>query len=191
MADFLANLWESVFTPGPTPTLLIATNVTFASLQFLLFGLLIATYSIHFAVLSFLCGGLWYSINWFAHELRQSQLAEEEADRLQKRKKAESEWRSTGEVGDSADDEGEETEVEAAGTLRDGAGKTMAPEEVPAWAEKQVAEAKAKKAAKAETSGAKVGDGEGDARLRRGDPGNVSSSELSTDSEWEKVDSGR
>jgi hypothetical protein len=189
MGDFLANLWQSVFTPGTTPTLLIATNVTFASLQLLLGGLLIATYSIHFAVLSFLCGGLWYSINWFAHELRLSQIAEEEADRLQKRKKAESDWRSKGEVGDSADDEGEDTEIEAAG-MKDSSGN-ISPKLVEEWAEKQIAEAKANKAAQAEASGAQAKAGANDARLRRGDPGNVSSSELSTDSEWEKVDTGR
>jgi hypothetical protein len=31
--------------------------------------LLIGTYSIHFVILSFLCAGLWYSINWFAAEV--------------------------------------------------------------------------------------------------------------------------
>ena len=69
MASFLTSLWESIFTPGPTPTLLIATNATFAALQLLLLILLIATYSVHFLVLSILSGGLWYAINWFAAEL--------------------------------------------------------------------------------------------------------------------------
>lgn len=73
MASFVEDLWSSVFTPGPTPTLLIATNVTFAMLQLVLFLLLLATYSIHFVVLSLLCGGLWYSINWFATEVRLAQ----------------------------------------------------------------------------------------------------------------------
>lgn len=80
MADFLANLWGSVFTPGPTPTLLVATNVTFACLQVTLFALLLGTYSIHFVILSMLCAGLWVSINWFARELQaaQAQAAAEE-----------------------------------------------------------------------------------------------------------------
>jgi len=69
MSNFLTDLWSSVFTPGPTPTLLLATNVTFLALQLLLFILLIATYSIHFLILSFLSAGLWGSINWFAKEL--------------------------------------------------------------------------------------------------------------------------
>ncbi|RMZ82330.1 hypothetical protein DV738_g1745, partial [Chaetothyriales sp. CBS 135597] len=64
MSDFLISLWESVFTPGPTPTLLRATNATFASLQVLLLVLLVSTYSYHFLILSFLSGGLWWAINW-------------------------------------------------------------------------------------------------------------------------------
>ena len=70
MASFLEDLWNSIFTPGPTPTLLVATNATFAALQLLLLALLLATHSVHFVVLSFLSAGLWYSINWFARELQ-------------------------------------------------------------------------------------------------------------------------
>lgn len=81
MASFFQGLWESIFTPGPTPTLLVATNVTFAALQVVLAGLLFATYSVHFMVLSVLCGGLWMAINWFARELKEHQLQEEEKAR--------------------------------------------------------------------------------------------------------------
>lgn len=70
MSQFFQDLWESIFTPGPTPSLLIATNVTFAALQFVLAALLLATYSIHFIILSFLSAGLWWAINWFARELQ-------------------------------------------------------------------------------------------------------------------------
>ena len=70
MASFLEELWGSIFTPGTTPTLLIATNASFAALQFLLLILLLATYSVHFVVLSVISGGLWYAINWFARELQ-------------------------------------------------------------------------------------------------------------------------
>ncbi len=69
MASFMTDLWESIFTPGPTPVLLKATNISFAALQVTLFALLVATYSLHFVVLSILCAGLWYSINWFSTEL--------------------------------------------------------------------------------------------------------------------------
>lgn len=86
MAGFAQNLWESIFTPGPTPTLLVATNVTFASLQLVLLALLLATYSIHFVILSFISAGLWWSINWFAAELRVAQAKEErEKARAQQR----------------------------------------------------------------------------------------------------------
>ncbi|KAI1266848.1 ER protein Pkr1-domain-containing protein [Xylariaceae sp. FL1019] len=80
MANFAEQLWESIFTPGPTPSLLIATNVSFASLQVVLFVLLIATYSIHFLALSIISAGLWWAINWFATELAAVK-AREEADK--------------------------------------------------------------------------------------------------------------
>ncbi|QSZ29933.1 hypothetical protein DSL72_004451 [Monilinia vaccinii-corymbosi] len=76
-AEFFVSLWESIFTPGPTPVLLVATNVTFAALQLVFFLLLVATYSIHFVILSFLCGGLWWAINWFAAELKRVKEEEE------------------------------------------------------------------------------------------------------------------
>ncbi|KAI0382065.1 Pkr1-domain-containing protein [Hypomontagnella monticulosa] len=100
MASFVQELWESIFTPGTTPTLLIATNATFACLQLVLLLLLVATYSIHFVILSFICGGLWWSINWFAAELKIAQ--EKEA-----KEKARSEQRATAHSSDDS-----ETEVE-------------------------------------------------------------------------------
>jgi hypothetical protein len=81
MASFFEGLWESIFTPGPTPTLLVATNATFAALQVILAALIFATYSIHFVVLSVLSGSLWAAINWFARELREHQQQEEEKTR--------------------------------------------------------------------------------------------------------------
>ncbi|PLB55736.1 Pkr1-domain-containing protein [Aspergillus steynii IBT 23096] len=84
MGSFVEELWSSVFTPGPTPTLLVATNVTFAALQVVLFSLLVATYSIHFVILSLLSGSLWYSINWFAREVRAVQAAEAEKEKKEK-----------------------------------------------------------------------------------------------------------
>ncbi|KAK4199723.1 ER protein Pkr1-domain-containing protein [Triangularia verruculosa] len=101
MASFFQNLWESIFTPGPTPTLLIATNVTFAALQVVLAAMLLATYSVHFIVLSGLCAGLWMSINWFAGELIIHQIQEEEKARKAK----------AAPIPSSSDDS--ETEVEA------------------------------------------------------------------------------
>ncbi|KAI9781185.1 MAG: hypothetical protein M1839_006293 [Geoglossum umbratile] len=82
MSSFLTDLFNSIFTPGPTHTLLVATNASFACLQLLLAVLFIATYSIHFIILSGLCGGLWWAINWFVAELAAAKQKEEEAERL-------------------------------------------------------------------------------------------------------------
>ncbi|KAI5926773.1 ER protein Pkr1-domain-containing protein [Camillea tinctor] len=101
MAGFMQQLWESIFTPGPTPSLLVATNATFACLQLVLLLLLIATYSIHFVILSFISAGLWWAINWFAAELKVAQ-AKEAKD------KARAEQRASRQPSDDSD-----TEVEA------------------------------------------------------------------------------
>lgn len=111
MASFMEELWSSIFTPGPTPTLLIATNVTFAALQLLFLVLLLATYSIHFVVLSFLSGGLWWSINWFAQEVRSVQQAQEAEKKAQAEAETETgsdnKERKKDSVLDSADSETE------------------------------------------------------------------------------------
>ena len=96
MASFFAELANSIFTPGPTPTLIVATNVSFACLQLLLGVLFIATRSIHFFILSFLSGGLWWAINWFANELQQAKLKEEEADRLRRARRRQEHPESSG-----------------------------------------------------------------------------------------------
>jgi hypothetical protein len=78
------DLWNSIFTPGPTSSLLLATNASFAALQLVLFALLVATYSIHFAVLSLICGGLWWAINWFVTELKIHEAAAKEKELREK-----------------------------------------------------------------------------------------------------------
>lgn len=80
----MVDLMNSIFTPGPTSSLVLATNVSFACLQVTLFALLVATYSIHFFILSIICGGLWAAINWFVkelaiHEAQQKEKGEAEA----------------------------------------------------------------------------------------------------------------
>ena len=107
MASFLTDLWESIFTPGPTPSILVATNATFAALQLLLLILLIATYSVHFVVLSVLCGGLWWSINWFAKEVLAAQ--EEQA---RKKRELEGSGGAAGAPGSKQETEDSDTEVE-------------------------------------------------------------------------------
>jgi hypothetical protein len=76
MSQFLTDLLTSIFTPGPTPSLIVATNAAFACLQAVLLILLVATYSVHFLVLSFLSAGLWWAINWFVSELKAAQAFE-------------------------------------------------------------------------------------------------------------------
>ncbi|KAK3720573.1 SMK killer toxin resistance protein [Vermiconidia calcicola] len=194
MADFLPNLWSSVFTPGTTPTLLVATNATFAALQLLLATLLVTTYSIHFAILSVLCGGLWWSINWFATELQAAQAKEDEADKLRKRKKSESGWGSKGEVGDSADDEGEDTEVEGSGPVsgtRESANPLLGESrQDDSQVRQDICEAMRSRDSDVQGSGAATGAeqavGGAEARQRRAEEVDRSG-EISTDSEWEKV----
>ena len=82
MAEFLTNLVNSIFTPGPTPSLVVATNASFAALQLVLLLLLIATYSIHFLILSILSAGLWWAVNWFVAEIQAGNTKEEDAKRL-------------------------------------------------------------------------------------------------------------
>lgn len=78
---------SSIFTPGPTPTLIVATNVSFAALQLVLFALLVLTYSVHFLILSCLCAGLWWAINWFVKELQAANEKEKEAEKLREMRK--------------------------------------------------------------------------------------------------------
>lgn len=193
MASFFGDLWSSIFTPGTTPTLIVATNVTFAALQALLLTLLVATQSIHFAILTVLCGGLWWSINWFATELKAAQAKEDEAEKLRKRKKGESEWRRKGEVDDSADDEGEDTEVEDAKTGMRESTSSIGPSSAEREDDSRIRE-EIKDAMKgpegASSSGLVNLEGKdiGSLEVRRRNVEDVDrSGEISTDSEWEKV----
>ncbi|KAL7960872.1 Pkr1 domain-containing protein [Trichoderma compactum] len=124
MSSFFVELWEGIFTPGPTPTILKATNITFAALQVVLLSLLFATYSVHFVVLSVLCGGLWWSINWFARELRIAQAAEGEKTQKQKQKQKQPAV-AGGEASGSSD-----TEVEGRVTRRSARNKKSAAADV-------------------------------------------------------------
>lgn len=162
MASFVEELWSSIFTPGPTPTLLIATNATFAALQLVLFTLLLVTHSLHFVALSILCAGLWFSINWFAQEVRAAQLAQD-AEKEKDASKSHTDPGPADRKKDSgAGDSASETETEAlAGkpaALATGSDRLQPPERDP---------------------------------KKRPTTGGDSSGYGSTDSEWEKVDDTR
>jgi hypothetical protein len=184
MADFLPNLWESVFTSGPTPTLLIATNVTFAALQLVLALLLFATYSIHFVILSTICGGLWWSINWFASEVAAVR-AEEEAKAEAEKKKEEEKKEARGEGDSGADDEGESTEVEndgdAVSSSYGGLESSRGDLSLSGFEEGAVVASTGRE----EEESAAVR--QRNVKAQQGDL----SGEVSTDSEWEKVEDGR
>ncbi|KAJ5160779.1 uncharacterized protein N7482_007783 [Penicillium canariense] len=169
MASFMEELWSSIFTPGPTPTLLIATNVSFAALQLLLFVLGLATHSIHFVVLSFLCAGLWYSINWFSQEVRAAQAAQE----AERKKEAETDAEPIDGKKDSGtvDTADSETETESfAGPTKGSKSSAVATGSNPASARLQPTERDTKK---------------------RSRTGGDSSGYGSTDSEWEKVEDNK
>lgn len=178
MADFLPNLWSSIFTPGPTPTLLLATNLTFASLQVLLLALLVATYSIHFLILSGLCGGLWASINWFARELIAAEAKENEAQRIRQKQKIDREERKGGQEEADDEDDGEETETEEASTA------SMIVVDAPEGKKADDATTTTSSQSKPQLVRSET--------LRQRKPADDSGSSLhetaGTDSEWEKVD---
>ncbi|MCJ1450055.1 hypothetical protein MMC28_000383 [Mycoblastus sanguinarius] len=117
MANFLSNLFNSIFTPGPTPSIIIATNASFAALQLVLLVLLILTYSVHFAILSFLSAGLWWAINWFVIELEAAGKKEKDAKRLREIRK--------GQDDQGAEDSG--TETEGGGTQSEGVSADSQP----------------------------------------------------------------
>ncbi|KAI5204865.1 Pkr1-domain-containing protein [Aureobasidium subglaciale] len=190
MADFMVNLWEGVFTPGATPALLLATNITFAALQLTLAGLLAATYSIHFVILSFLCGGLWWAINWFAYELQQAQQKEAEADRIRKSRSEGSTPKKSGSIsGDIADDEATETEVETAAGVKltvSHAELDFNPTREDEHIESQILHDFKSGTASATTA---LQPSDVESRHRKGPSDmSASSNEFGTDSEWIKVD---
>ena len=112
MAAFFTDLISSIFTPGPTPSIIIATNASFAALQLVLLVLLVLTHSVHFFVLSFLCAGLWWAINWFVTELEYANQNERDAKQSKEMKQGQ------GHDGRGVEDSG--TETEGGGTQSEG-----------------------------------------------------------------------
>jgi hypothetical protein len=206
MASFAEKLWESIFTAGPTPTLLIATNASFAALQVLLFAMLLATYSIHFIILSFLCGGLWWAINWFAVEIRAAQEKEEEAKRIREARRRNGKGSGVGDDGeamDTGDDTEVDTEVEVE-KQRPTQARTARPESQSTVLVDRHSEHSGREATPQASSGAggptaasttgattRLAPLVDDALKQRKSLGE-STGDLSTDSEWEKLseDSG-
>ena len=158
MTTFLTDLISSIFTPGPTPSLIIATNASFALLQAVLLVLLILTYSVHFVVLSFLCAGLWWAINWFVTELEAGNKKEREATQSRDTQKG------PGTDGRGAEESGTETE---GGDQSDGGVSASAPG--------------------SQTAGMLKPEDAQSALRKRTSSAEASSGDLSTDSDWDKV----
>ncbi|KZL87846.1 er protein pkr1 [Colletotrichum incanum] len=176
MASFVTNLWESIFIPGPTPTLVRAANATFASLQVLLAVLLLTTWNIHFVILSFLSGFLWFAINWFVNELAIH--AEQEA---KKARLAEASSSGVG-GGNTQGSDDSDTEVEGAVAGGVGVGKKGAAagsSQVETPEQQQAADLKRRTAAAAAAAAAESG-------AEDATNGGTQSS-VSTEDEWEKV----
>lgn len=162
------------------------------------------TYSIHFIILSVLCGGLWWAINWFAAEIRAAQEKEEEAKRIREARrgsKGKGGDDGDGEAMDTGDDTEVDTEVEQKEPLkpRPGASRAQRPEsqstvlvDRPIGGARegtpQASSAGGGGPAAASTTGATTSLAPlvDDAVKRRKGLGE-SSGDISTDSEWERL----
>lgn len=192
MASFFVDLWNSIFTPGPTPSIMLATNISFASLQIVLFGLLLATYSVHFIVLSFLCTALWWSINWFVRELEAATAKENTASQLRQMRRAKADTAAadaadataTGDTpgpGADADVDDSGTETEAAAEQEEGHSLEVESRGFLSPDTSGVGSGGA-------ATGAGAGAGPGQLRKRLSIGEASSGGDLSTDSEWDKME---
>ncbi|KAM0437735.1 hypothetical protein ACHAPT_002100 [Fusarium lateritium] len=173
MSSFFVELWEGIFTPGPTPTLLKAANGSFAALQLVLLLLLVATYNVHCLVLSILCAGLWWSVNWFAAELAVAQREQREKEEREKREAA---ARDT----DDDQDEETETEVETTASSAPAAAAAVVPSKAPPAEDPTTLDAAA-------AAGLEPVEPKGEVKQRVAAGASGTHSSVSTEDEWEKV----
>ncbi|CCD26457.1 Pkr1p NDAI_0H02830 [Naumovozyma dairenensis CBS 421] len=79
MIAFFEALWQSIFEPGTTPQLIIATHVSFIALFCTLIWLIYATKgNIHFCILLAIAFTLWIIVIWFIRELENVKLKSNE-----------------------------------------------------------------------------------------------------------------
>lgn len=75
MTSFFSGLWNSIFQPGASPQLILATHVSFIALLLTLTWLIFVTRgNIHFIALFVIATLLWLSIIWFIQELKNVRL---------------------------------------------------------------------------------------------------------------------
>lgn len=78
MASFFVALWESIFQPGTSPQLIVATHVSFALLLCVLGSQIYLTKNIHFIALAVIAALLWVTVTWFIYELNRVKLQSNE-----------------------------------------------------------------------------------------------------------------
>ncbi|CCK70486.1 Pkr1p KNAG_0E02250 [Huiozyma naganishii CBS 8797] len=79
MASFFVQLWDSIFQPGTTPQLVIATHASFTALLLTLGWLIYVTQgNIHFIMLALIASLLWAAVGWFIVELSRADLKKNE-----------------------------------------------------------------------------------------------------------------
>ena len=74
MAHFFVALWESVFQPGTSPQLIIATHISFLLLLTVLGSQIYLTNNVHYYALFTIATLLWITVTWFVSELNQVKL---------------------------------------------------------------------------------------------------------------------
>jgi hypothetical protein len=84
MANFIEELWESVFTPGTSPALIQATHGSFVALTLSLIWMVYHSRSIHFFNLLIIALCLWASVTWFLSELAKEKALLKTNEQLQK-----------------------------------------------------------------------------------------------------------
>lgn len=77
MGFFFVDLWESIFTPGTTPTLIKATHGSFVLLILSLLFLIWNALNIHTVMLLIIALCLWGTLTWFIGEVEK--IKQEEA----------------------------------------------------------------------------------------------------------------
>lgn len=78
MSGFFVGLWESVFQPGTSPQLVVATHTSFFLLLCVLGSQIFITGNGHFIALFVIALLLWITVIWFINELNQLKLQSNE-----------------------------------------------------------------------------------------------------------------
>lgn len=74
MIGFVEDLWASVFTPGTTPTLILATHISFFLLIVsLIVFVFLTNFNIHLCNLLVLSIVLWAAVTWFIAEIQKEE----------------------------------------------------------------------------------------------------------------------